>query len=85
VSETKELLGGTAAKVYGFDVESSSHRQPHRLHPEDLGQDPSLAADPDAAAKAKWCCRIRDHPDALKRPDGRGQQRVDRGLDDLGR
>jgi hypothetical protein len=55
VSETKELLGGTAAKVYGFDLQKL---QPIAdrigFTPEDLGQDPTLEADPEAAAKAKW-------------------------------
>jgi hypothetical protein len=55
VEETKQLLGATAAKVYGFDLEKL---QPIAdrigFTPEDLGQDPSLRADPDAAASAKW-------------------------------
>jgi predicted TIM-barrel fold metal-dependent hydrolase len=55
VSETRQLLGGTAAGVYGFDLDAL---QPlaDRIGPTplDLGQDPSLAADPDAASTAKW-------------------------------
>ena len=55
VVETQELLGGTAAHVYGFDLDAL---QPlaDRIGPTplDLGQDPSLAADPDASSSAKW-------------------------------
>ncbi|HXQ60509.1 MAG TPA: amidohydrolase family protein, partial [Acidimicrobiales bacterium] len=55
VSETKQLLGATAAKVYGFDLEAL---QPIAdrigFTPQDLGQDPGLQPEPDAAAKAKW-------------------------------
>jgi hypothetical protein len=55
VEETRQLLGGTAAKVYGFDLDAL-RPVADRIGPtpQDLGQDPSLAADPDAAASAKW-------------------------------
>ncbi len=55
VSETKQLLGATAATVYGFDLAAL---QPIAdrigFTPQDLGQDPALEPEPDAAAKAKW-------------------------------
>ncbi|HUC36673.1 MAG TPA: amidohydrolase family protein [Acidimicrobiales bacterium] len=55
VSETRQLLGGTAARVYGFDLDLL---QPvaDRVGPtpEDLGQDPELHSDPGAAESAKW-------------------------------
>jgi hypothetical protein len=55
VAETAQLLGGTAAKVYGFDLEALWPIADRiGFTPEDLGQDPSMRADPDAAAKAKW-------------------------------
>jgi hypothetical protein len=55
VEETKQLLGATAAKVYGFDLDAL-RPVADRIgpRPEDLGQDPGLAADPGAAAAAKW-------------------------------
>jgi predicted TIM-barrel fold metal-dependent hydrolase len=55
VEETQQLLGGTAAKVYGFDLAAL---QPVAdcigPRPGDLGQDPARAADPGAPAAAKW-------------------------------
>jgi hypothetical protein len=55
VEETKQLLGGTAAKVYGFDL-GALQAVADRIGPmpADLSQDPSLVADPGAAASAKW-------------------------------
>jgi predicted TIM-barrel fold metal-dependent hydrolase len=55
VEETKQLLGGTAAKVYGFDL-ATLRPVADRIGPtpKDLGQDPPLEAEPDAAARAKW-------------------------------
>ena len=55
MSETRQLLGGTAAGVYGFDLDALRPLA-DRIGPTplDLGQDPSLAADPDAASTAKW-------------------------------
>jgi predicted TIM-barrel fold metal-dependent hydrolase len=55
VEETRQLLGGTAARVYGFDLDALQVVA-DRIGPTpyDLGQDPSLAADPDAPASAKW-------------------------------
>lgn len=55
VEETKALLGGTAASVYGFDPEAlKAVADRVGPTPEDLGQDVSVAADPAAEASAKW-------------------------------
>jgi hypothetical protein len=55
VTETAQLLGGTAALVYGFDLDALRPiAERIGFTPEDLGQDPSRAADPTAAASAKW-------------------------------
>lgn len=55
VAETRQLLGETAARVYGFDL-GALHVVADRVGPtpQDLGQDPSIVADPDAAASARW-------------------------------
>jgi predicted TIM-barrel fold metal-dependent hydrolase len=55
VAETRQLLGETAARVYGFDLEALAPvAERVGPTPHDLGQDPQLAADPNAAASAKW-------------------------------
>ena len=55
IEESRRILGGVAANVYGFDLKAL---QPiaDRIgySPADLGQDPNLIADPMADAKAKW-------------------------------
>ncbi|HYA68703.1 MAG TPA: amidohydrolase family protein, partial [Acidimicrobiales bacterium] len=55
VEETRQLLGETAARVYGFDLDAlrviAERVGPT---PQDLGQDPALRADPAAPATAKW-------------------------------
>jgi len=55
VAETRQLLGETAAGVYGFDLdELAPVAERVGPTPHDLGQDPNLPADPDAPAAAKW-------------------------------
>jgi predicted TIM-barrel fold metal-dependent hydrolase len=55
VDDTQQLVGLTAAAVYGMDVPAlraiADHIGPT---PEDLGQDPSLRANPDDVANARW-------------------------------
>jgi len=55
VEDARLLLGGTAARCYGFDVDVlrpiADRVGPT---PEDLGQDPSVRTDPDAATTAQW-------------------------------
>ena len=55
VDDTANLVGLTAADCYGMDMtvlrEIADHIGPT---PEDLGQDPSLLADPDEVANARW-------------------------------
>jgi predicted TIM-barrel fold metal-dependent hydrolase len=55
VDDTAQLLGGTAAHCYGFDVEALRPIA-ERIGPtpEDLGQDPTLRADPEAIRSARW-------------------------------
>ena len=55
VEEARQLLGGTAARVYGLDLRALQATADRvGPTPQDLGQDPSLAVDPDAPAAAKW-------------------------------
>ncbi len=55
VTETRELLGETAARVYGFDLDQLGPVADRvGPSPHDLGQDPQLPADPTAPAAAKW-------------------------------
>ncbi len=52
VDDTAKLVGLTAASVYGMDVPTLRQIADHiGPTPEDLGQDPSLRADPDEVAK----------------------------------
>ena len=55
VDDTAELLGLTAARVYGFDLDElrpiASRIGPS---PDSLGQDPTLRSDPVARAEARW-------------------------------
>jgi predicted TIM-barrel fold metal-dependent hydrolase len=55
VDDTAKLVGLTAGACYGMDMtalrEIADHIGPT---PEDLGQDPSLLADPDEVANARW-------------------------------
>jgi hypothetical protein len=55
VDDTADLLGLTAARVYGFDLEALSPIA-SRIgpRPEDLGQDPARRSDPAARAEARW-------------------------------
>jgi hypothetical protein len=55
VDDTALLVGLTAADCYGMDVQALREIA-DRIGPtpEDLGQDPSLRADPDEVAKARW-------------------------------
>jgi predicted TIM-barrel fold metal-dependent hydrolase len=55
VSDTRLLLGETAARCYGFDLDVLRPIA-DRIGPtpEDLGQDPSLRSDPDEVANARW-------------------------------
>jgi hypothetical protein len=55
VDDTAEMLGLTAAKVYGFDLETLAPiAQRVGPTPADLGQDASLRSDPAARAEARW-------------------------------
>ena len=51
----RELLGDTAARCYGFDVEALRPIA-DRIGPtpEDLGQDPASRRDPDEVRRARW-------------------------------
>jgi predicted TIM-barrel fold metal-dependent hydrolase len=55
VNDTRKLLGETAARVYGFDVQALRPIA-DRIGPtpEDLGQDPTLMSDPDDVRNARW-------------------------------
>jgi predicted TIM-barrel fold metal-dependent hydrolase len=55
VSEARQMLGGVAAEVYDFDTEALAPLA-ERIGPtpHDLGQDPTLEADPNATAEARW-------------------------------
>ncbi len=55
VEDTKQLLGGTAAKVYGFDLEAL-RPVADRIGPRPgrSGPGPDAPADPGAPAAAKW-------------------------------
>jgi predicted TIM-barrel fold metal-dependent hydrolase len=55
VDDTALLLGGTAARCYGFDVEALRPIA-DRIGPtpSDLGQDPDVRADPDEVRRARW-------------------------------
>ena len=48
VDDTAELLGLTAAEVYGFDLDAARGRSPQGSapQPDSLGQDPTLRSDP---------------------------------------
>jgi hypothetical protein len=63
VEETRQLLGETAAKVYGFDLDAL-RPVADRIGPtpQDLGQDPAQRADPGAPASAKWWLTEYDIP-----------------------
>jgi len=55
VDDTAEMLGLTAAGVYGFDV-TALRRYADKIgpRPEDLGQDPTLMSDSSDKAAARW-------------------------------
>jgi hypothetical protein len=55
VDDTADLLGLTAAKVYGFDL-ATLKPIADRIgpSPDSLGQDPSLMSDPAERAGARW-------------------------------
>ncbi|MHB8467904.1 MAG: amidohydrolase family protein [Acidimicrobiales bacterium] len=55
VEDTRQMLGETAARCYGFDLAALSPIA-ERIGPtpEDLGQDPALRTDPDEVANARW-------------------------------
>ena len=63
VEETRQLLGETAARVYGFDLDAL-RPVADRIGPtpQDLGQDPTQRADPGAPASAKWWLTEYDIP-----------------------
>jgi len=55
VDDTAELLGLTAAKVYGFDLKALKPiADAIGPTPADLGQDASLRSDPTERAEARW-------------------------------
>ena len=55
VDDTAEMLGLTAAKVYGFDLDALAPIAARvGPTPTDLGQDPSLMSDPNERATARW-------------------------------
>lgn len=55
VDDTRKLLGETAATCYGFDLDTLAPiAERVGPTPEDLGQDPDLAPDPEAVAGANW-------------------------------
>ena len=55
VDDTAELLGLTAARVYGFDLdELRPIAKSIGPTPESLGQDPTLRSDPAERAGARW-------------------------------
>ena len=55
VADTELMLAGTAARVYGFDVDAlepiAARIGPK---PSDLGQDPALAVDPEQVKQGRW-------------------------------
>jgi hypothetical protein len=55
VEDTRQMLGETAARCYGFDLEAL---QPIAARigptPDDLGQDVTRRTDPDEVASARW-------------------------------
>jgi predicted TIM-barrel fold metal-dependent hydrolase len=55
VDDTAKLLGETAARCYGFDIEALRPIA-DRIGPapEDLGQDPTSRADPEEIRRARW-------------------------------
>jgi predicted TIM-barrel fold metal-dependent hydrolase len=55
VDDTAKLLGETAARCYGFDVEALRPLA-NRVGPtpEDLGQDPASRTDPEEIRRARW-------------------------------
>jgi predicted TIM-barrel fold metal-dependent hydrolase len=55
VEDSRKLLGETAARVYGFDVDALRPIA-DRIGPtpEELGQDPTLRTDPDEVRNARW-------------------------------
>ena len=55
VDDTAELLGLTAARVYGFDLDALAPLA-RRIGPtpDSLGQDPALRSDPGERASARW-------------------------------
>jgi hypothetical protein len=55
VEDARQLLGETAARVYGFDVQALRPIA-DRIGPtpQDLGQDPTLRTDPAEVAAARW-------------------------------
>jgi len=55
VEDTRKLLGETAARCYGFDLDSLAPVA-DRIGPtpEDLGQDPSVRTDPEEVRTARW-------------------------------
>jgi len=55
VEDTRKMLGETAARVYGFDLDAL-RPVADRVGPtpEDLGQDPGLRTDPAEVAAARW-------------------------------
>ncbi len=55
VEDTRKLLGETAARCYGFDVQALAPvAERVGPMPGDLGQDESLRTDPEAARAARW-------------------------------
>ena len=55
VDDTADLLGLTAAKVYGFDLaELRPIAERIGPSPDSLGQDPTLRSDPAERAEARW-------------------------------
>ena len=55
VEDTRKLLGETAARCYGFDLDALRPiAERVGPTPEDLGQDPDLRTDPDEVANARW-------------------------------
>ena len=49
------MLAGTAARVYGFDVDALAPIAARiGPTPADLGQDPTLAVDPEQVKQGRW-------------------------------
>jgi predicted TIM-barrel fold metal-dependent hydrolase len=55
VADTREILGGTAVRVYGFDADALAPLA-ERIGPTpaDLGQDPARSVDPDEVRRGRW-------------------------------